>query len=83
VTPNDAVWPPHSRITLEPRDANADAPHHADGVQIQLTPEEKKYLDEPYTPRAIVSVDRRDGGSHIRLKLTSRSLATREGWRVE
>ncbi|GFZ44224.1 oxidoreductase with NAD+ or NADP+ as acceptor, partial [Saitozyma sp. JCM 24511] len=24
-----------------------------DGVQIQLTPEEKKYLDEPYTPRAI------------------------------
>lgn len=27
----------------------------AEGVHVMLTPEEKKYLDEPYTPRAIVS----------------------------
>lgn len=27
----------------------------ADGVHVKLTEEEKKYIDEPYTPRAIVS----------------------------
>lgn len=38
------------------------------GVHVTLTPEEKKYIDEPYTPRAIVS-DRHtwlgDGGNPL------------------
>ena len=28
----------------------------AAGIHVKLTPEEKKYLDEPYTPRPIVSM---------------------------